>query len=317
MKGMWEKGGEKEKKKGREGRNVEEALGGECERISRDALVVRYITRRYIGEYDPCLERVYPHTAVIDTETLALEILDSAGQSHVSMMETDVGMMLSQETDSVRLEGNIRWADVFVLMYSVTDKCSFDDCNRLKFLINYNKRKRRIPSPTSKVGGKDGSWEVPVVLVGNKKDQGGDRMVTTEEGFKRSRDIGCHAFHEISVRESIEEEEASTAIPFLCLLEEVNVDEFYRPSPHQKKVSRVFGDAVRYWREVVKTPKLRRASSDLHDLPADPHKALHPPVSVPGSPAFPRSYASRAARRLSVRARTHPVSPSLTPIDLL
>ncbi|KAK8726205.1 hypothetical protein OTU49_010421 [Cherax quadricarinatus] len=186
--------------------------------VGKSALVVRYITRRYIGEYDPCLERIYPHMAVIDGETLALEILDSAGQSH--------------ETDSVRLEANIRWADVFVLMYSVTDKCSFDDCNRLKFLINYNKRKRRIPSPTSKV-----SW--------------------------------------------------------------------------------VFEDTVRYWREVVKTPKLRRASSDLHDLPTEPHKAVHPPGSVPGSPVLSRSYATRAAHRFSIRARTHPVSRSLTPLHPL
>ena len=51
----------------------------------------------------------------------------------------------------------------------------------------------------------DPSWEVPVILVGNKKDQSEDRMVTSEEGLKRSRDIGCHSFHEISVRESIDE----------------------------------------------------------------------------------------------------------------
>lgn len=31
-------------------------------------------------------------------------------------------------------------------MYSVTDKCSFDECNRLKFLINYNKRRKKIGS---------------------------------------------------------------------------------------------------------------------------------------------------------------------------
>ncbi|XP_066989795.1 ras-related and estrogen-regulated growth inhibitor isoform X2 [Macrobrachium rosenbergii] len=196
--------------------------------VGKSALVVRYITRRYIGEYDPSLERIYPHTALVDSESLALEILDSAGHSH--------------ETDSVRLEANIRWADVFILMYSVTDKCSFDDCNRLKFLINYNKRKKRITSPTSK----EGLWEVPVVLVANKKDQGGDRMVSTEEGLKRSQDIGCLAFHEISVRESIDE------------------------------VWKVFGDVVRHWRELVKTPKLRRASSDLHDLPHDSTKDSPP-----------------------------------------
>lgn len=47
--------------------------------------------------------------------------------------------------------------------------------------------------------------ETPVVLVGNKIDQAGDRMVSTEEGQRRSKEIGCVCFHEISVRESIEQ----------------------------------------------------------------------------------------------------------------
>jgi GTPase SAR1 family protein len=47
--------------------------------------------------------------------------------------------------------------------------------------------------------------DVPVVLVGNKTDQWGDRMVTFEEGQRRSKEIGCVCFHEISVRESIEQ----------------------------------------------------------------------------------------------------------------
>jgi hypothetical protein len=51
-----------------------------------------------------------------------------------------------KEMECPGLEANIRWADVFILMYSVTDKCSFDECSRLKFLINYNKRRRRLSS---------------------------------------------------------------------------------------------------------------------------------------------------------------------------
>jgi GTPase SAR1 family protein len=47
--------------------------------------------------------------------------------------------------------------------------------------------------------------DVPVVLVGNKTDQWGDRMVSHEDGQRRSREIGCVCFHEISVRESIEQ----------------------------------------------------------------------------------------------------------------
>lgn len=105
-----------------------------------------------------------------------------------------------QESECLALEANIRWAEAFILMYSVTDKCSFDECYRLKFLINYNKRRRRLGSAS-----KDAIGDVPVVLVGNKIDQIEDRMVSSEEGQRRSKEIGCVCFHEISVRESIDQ----------------------------------------------------------------------------------------------------------------
>lgn len=114
-------------------------------------------------------------------------------------------------------------------MYSVTDKCSFDECNRLKFLINYNKRRKKIGS-NGKVSHfyvifvflrfffsmalfqniltsylKDNSCDAPVMLVANKIDQYGDRMVLVEDGQRRYREIGCVGFREISVRESIDQ----------------------------------------------------------------------------------------------------------------
>ncbi|CAH1635216.1 unnamed protein product [Spodoptera littoralis] len=154
--------------------------------VGKSALVVRFITRRFIGEYDPNLEKIYAFQTVIDNEMVYFEILDSAGESH--------------ESEYANLESNIRWAEAFILMYSVTDKCSFDECHRLKFLINYNKRRRRLASSM-----RDCAIETPVVMVGNKVDQVGDRMVTTEEGQRRSKEIGCVCFHEISVRESIDQ----------------------------------------------------------------------------------------------------------------
>ncbi|OWR48628.1 putative MRAS2 [Danaus plexippus plexippus] len=154
--------------------------------VGKSALVVRFITRRFIGEYDPNLEKIYNFQTVIDNETVYFEILDSAGDPY--------------ESEYANLETNIRWAEAFILMYSVTDKCSFDECHRLKFLINYNKRRRRLASSM-----KDSIPETPVVFVGNKVDQLGDRMVSTEEGQRRSKEIGCVCFHEISVRESIDQ----------------------------------------------------------------------------------------------------------------
>lgn len=52
---------------------------------------------------------------------------------------------------------------------------------------------------------KDNSCDVPVMLVANKIDQFGDRMVLVEDGQRRYREIGCVGFREISVRESIEQ----------------------------------------------------------------------------------------------------------------
>ncbi|XP_059486495.1 ras-related and estrogen-regulated growth inhibitor isoform X2 [Neocloeon triangulifer] len=179
--------------------------------VGKSALVVRFITRRFIGEYDPTLEKMYTFNPTVDNEVIPLEILDTAGQPH--------------EMECPGLEANIRWADVFILMYSVTDKCSFDECSRLKFLINYNKRRRRLSSSAR--------TEPPVLLVGNKTDQIADRMVSFEDGQKRFADIGCVSFHEISVRENIEE------------------------------VWDVFRDVVRRWRSLAKCPRLKRSTSEV------------------------------------------------------
>jgi hypothetical protein len=82
--------------------------------------------------------------------------------------------------------------------------------------------------------------------VGNKIDQCNDRMVTTMEGQRRSKEVACVCFHEISVRESIDQ------------------------------VWGVFRDACRFWRVMNRNPKLKRSSSDVHDLHSDVEQALSP-----------------------------------------
>ncbi|XP_022236631.1 ras-related and estrogen-regulated growth inhibitor-like [Limulus polyphemus] len=184
--------------------------------VGKSALTVRFITKRFIGDYDPTLEDVYTHETSVNNESVIFHILDSAGHSH--------------DTEPFFLESNIRWADTFILMYSVTDKCSFDECNRLKFLINlYNKRCRILGTQLF-----PGHFtDVPVLLVGNKADQYGDRMISRAEGERRSHEIGCVGFHEISVRESIDD------------------------------VERVFRDLYQNWKTWNKTSKMRRCSSDV------------------------------------------------------
>lgn len=88
--------------------------------------------------------------------------------------------------------------------------------------------------------------DVPVILVANKTDQFEDRMVTTEEGYKRSQEIGCACFHEVSVRESIDE------------------------------VYGVFRDICRFWRFISRFPKLKRSKSDSIRLSMTLHSDIDP-----------------------------------------
>lgn len=50
-------------------------------------MVVRFITRRYIEDYDNTIERIYTFHTIIDNEMIVLEILDSSGDK--IMVSTD------------------------------------------------------------------------------------------------------------------------------------------------------------------------------------------------------------------------------------
>ncbi|XP_027751293.1 ras-related and estrogen-regulated growth inhibitor-like [Empidonax traillii] len=147
--------------------------------VGKTALTVRFITRRFIGDYDPTLEMIYRHVAVIDGEMVHFEILDTAGQ----------------EEDSLQIEEKIKWGDGFAVVYSVTDRCSFDEVMRLCFLINH------LHSSPKRSGGAE---QPPVVIVANKKDLQFDRMVSTEDGENLSKALKL-PFYEISTRDSYEE----------------------------------------------------------------------------------------------------------------
>lgn len=69
-------------------------------------------------------------------------------------------------------------------------------------------------------------------------------MVSTQEGRLRSQEMGCSCFHEISVRE--------------------NVDD----------VQRVFTDACRWWRIISNYPKIKRSTSDSLKMSMEPEMII-------------------------------------------
>ncbi|PWA32301.1 hypothetical protein CCH79_00013162, partial [Gambusia affinis] len=108
---------------------------------------------------------------MVDQETVDLEILDLPCKSSVASIES-----------------SIRWADGFLLLYSITQRSGFLEIPRLKTLIDKTKES--------------------LVLVANKADLEVGRKVTTEEGQRLAKDLGC-GFRELSVAEAVLSVEAA------------------------------------------------------------------------------------------------------------
>ncbi|XP_048863695.1 ras-related and estrogen-regulated growth inhibitor [Brienomyrus brachyistius] len=129
--------------------------------VGKSALVVRFLTKRFIWEYDPTLESTYRHQAVIDDESVTMEILDTAGQEEM-----------------LQREGHMRWGDGFVVVYDITDRGSFEDVVPLKSLLEEVKKPK----------------QVTMMLVGNKADLEHARQVSTEEGERLAAELSCGFF---------------------------------------------------------------------------------------------------------------------------
>ena len=94
------------------------------------------------------------------------------------------------------LEDKCKWGEAFIFVYDVTDKYSFDELTRLKFVASYTHANMKTDQGRSPV----------CALIGNKTDLAlNERMVTTEEGRKLSDQLRCHIFREISVKETIQD----------------------------------------------------------------------------------------------------------------
>mmetsp|Transcript_6218 Transcript_6218/g.9524 ORF Transcript_6218/g.9524 Transcript_6218/m.9524 type:complete len:197 (-) Transcript_6218:203-793(-) len=151
--------------------------------VGKSALTIRLVTDDFLDEYDPTIEDSYRKQVVVDGLTSLLDILDTAGQDEFSSMQ-----------DQWMRDGK-----GFLLVYSITDRTSFDNVRILHDKILRTK-------DTDKV---------PVCLVGNKCDLDSERTVTKEEGAKLASEWGCK-FHETSAKEKINHE-----ICFLDVVREI------------------------------------------------------------------------------------------------
>ncbi|KAK7484764.1 hypothetical protein BaRGS_00023938 [Batillaria attramentaria] len=138
--------------------------------VGKSALVVRFLTNRFIWEYDPTLESTYKHVTTVDDEQVVMEILDTAGQE-----------------ETIQREGGVRWADGYILVYAINDRSSFDSILSLKHYLDDVKK-----------------TNVQCVLVANKVDLLHERRVEASEGETLAQDMAC-AFYETSASDGGED----------------------------------------------------------------------------------------------------------------
>ncbi|XP_017787285.1 PREDICTED: ras-related and estrogen-regulated growth inhibitor [Nicrophorus vespilloides] len=134
--------------------------------VGKSALSVRFLTRRYIGEYDHQSETRYKHEVLVDNEPVLFEILDTCPKGAADFP--------SSET--------LHWADGVLLVYSITDRQSF--------------------SYVKKIGLSLSNCDRPLYLVANKNDMVHLRQISAEEGTILARDCDC-CFSEVAAAEQV------------------------------------------------------------------------------------------------------------------
>lgn len=146
--------------------------------VGKSALTIQFIQSYFVTDYDPTIEDSYQKQCVIDDKVARLDVLDTAGQEEFSAMR----------------EQYMRSGEGFLLVFSLSDRRSFEEAAR------FHKDILRV---------KDRD-EFPVMLVGNKSDLQNQRMVPPEDAHALARQlkvpyIECSAKMRMNVDQSFHE----------------------------------------------------------------------------------------------------------------
>ncbi|XP_051018863.1 ras-like protein family member 11A [Acomys russatus] len=148
-------------------------------RVGKSAMIVRFLTKRFIGDYEPNTGKLYSRLVYVEGDQLSLHIQDTPG-------DVQAQDNLVQMVDS--LSKSVQWAEGFLLVYSITDYESYQSIRPLFQHI-------RKVHPDGKA---------PVIIVGNKGDLLHARQVQTHDGLQLANELGS-VFLEISTSENYED----------------------------------------------------------------------------------------------------------------
>ncbi|XP_045652494.1 ras-related protein R-Ras2 isoform X4 [Ursus americanus] len=157
--------------------------------VGKSALTIQFIQSYFVTDYDPTIEDSYTKQCVIDDRAARLDTTKSTRtdeedseticcEMFVSGVENKAvrGEFLDtagQEEFGAMREQYMRTGEGFLLVFSVTDRGSFEE------IYKFQRQILRV---------KDRD-EFPMILIGNKADLDHQRQVTQEEGQQLARQL--------------------------------------------------------------------------------------------------------------------------------
>jgi GTPase KRas protein len=147
--------------------------------VGKSAITIMYMQGDFLDFYDPTIQDSYKKADTVDNQSTFLEITDTAGQEEYYALQDEF----------------MRNGEGFLLVYSITERLSFDNVKKFHQQI-------------LRVKNRD---DVPIVLFGNKSDMENERQVATVEGKNLAQQWGAR-FIEGSAKENKNIKEAFHAL---------------------------------------------------------------------------------------------------------
>ncbi|XP_064014031.1 ras-like protein family member 12 isoform X2 [Pogoniulus pusillus] len=152
-----------------------------CRGAGKSALTVKFLTKRFISEYDPNLEDTYTSEELVDQQPVLMKVMDTADQDGPE-----------------NCERYLRWASAFLVVYSIDDRKSFEGCQRYLEVLALHTRGCQRRSPVLLLGNKLDMEQYRCLLLKGCRWRAGSgasstrcRRVRTSRGCSRSSTKPC------------------------------------------------------------------------------------------------------------------------------
>uniref|UniRef100_A0A8I5NJ42 GTP-binding protein Rheb n=1 Tax=Papio anubis TaxID=9555 RepID=A0A8I5NJ42_PAPAN len=140
--------------------------------VGKSSLTIQFVEGQFVDSYDPTIENTFTKLITVNGQEYHLQLVDTAGQDEYSIFP---------QTYSIDING-------YILVYSVTSIKSFEVIK-----VIHGKLLDMV-----------GKVQIPIMLVGNKKDLHMERVISYEEG-KALAESWNAAFLESSAKENQDE----------------------------------------------------------------------------------------------------------------